>query len=270
MNFRRAQILKQHSRMAGCCFFILVWLAAASVYSQEEYVLKSAKAFKLIKVKVAKRVRIPKGYHEGLFFDGKNIWVNNGEKGKTWVVDTTSGSVLSEIEPIGTFTEGITQGPGGIYLATDWDTNRLYRAHVSAGRMIADSEVSFEPAHPTGVAWNGANIFVIIWTRGMGTKFHLIQLDEAGKPLRKMRIERIQEPAHMAWDGKYLWVTSWYSKLVYKVDIKSWEILGAFRSPVSDATGIAWDGKSLWLTGTRGDLYQLEVIDKQKVNTHGS
>lgn len=213
-----------------------------------------------IPVKVLKKVSLPKGYHEGLYFDGKNIWVNNGKKGKTWVVDPASGDVLSEIAPVATFTEGLTRKDDGDYFVTDWDTMKLYRSRVENSRMVADSEVcSFAPSHPTGVVWNGAHLFVITWTRGMGTQFHLLQMEETGRLLRKMRIRWMQEPAHLAWDGKYLWVTSWYNRLVYKIDIYAWRVIGCFRSPVSDATGIAWDGKYLWLTGTRGDLYQLQI-----------
>ena len=228
--------------------------------AQKAAAAQPAGKLEAIPVKVLKKISLPKGYHEGLYFDGKNIWVNNGKKGKTWVVDPGSGAVLSEIAPVATFTEGLTRKKDGDYFVTDWDTMKLYRSRVEDGRMVADSEVySFAPAHPTGVVWTGAHLFVITWTRGAGTQFHLLQMEETGRLLRKMRIKWMQEPAHLAWDGKYLWITSWYSRLVYKIDIGAWKIIGCFRSPVSDATGIAWDGQYLWLTGTSGDLYQLQV-----------
>ena len=92
-----------------------------------------------------------------------------------------------------------------------------------------------------------------------GTRFHLLQMDGDWNLIRKVAIKNIQEPAHLAWDGRNLWITSWYSKLVYKVDIENWKTVGVFTSPASDATGIVWDGEYLWLTGTHGDLYQLKV-----------
>ena len=68
-----------------------------------------------------------------------------------------------------------------------------------------------------------------------------------------------QEPAHMAWDGRYLWITSWYYRNVYKVNPDTWTIISYFLAPCNKPTGIAWDGKYLWITGTYADLYKVEL-----------
>lgn len=237
-------------------FFIVNIFPVSSAWADA---LRSSDDFKNIPVKVIRKLEVPAGYHEGLFYDGKNMWLANGQCGKIWTIDLSSGAVLATINPIGTFTEGITGYEEGSYFVTDWDAQRIYRARVVSGNMVADAEFSFEPAHPTGVIWTGKRLFAITWTRGMGTKFCLIEMDREMKPMRSFRIQRIHEPCMMAWDGKYLWISSWYSKQVYKVDIDTMEILGAFCAPVSMATGIAWDGKYMWITGTYGDIYQLEI-----------
>jgi hypothetical protein len=72
----------------------------------------------------------------------------------------------------------------------------------------------------------------------------------------------MQEPCQLAWDGKYLWMSSWYDRRVYKVDVERMEAIGYFCSPVERTTGIAWDGKYLWLTATHGDLYKIEILTK--------
>jgi len=221
--------------------------------------LRSSDNFKNISVKVIRKVQVPPGYHEGLFFDGKHMWLANGQCGKILAIDISTGAVTSTIEPIGTFTEGITRYDDNSYFVTDWDAQKIYRSHLSAAFLISDAETSFEPAHPTGVIWTGKKLFIITWTHGMGTKFCLIEMDKDMKIIRSLRIQRIQEPCMMAWDGRHLWMSSWYSRLVYKIDIDTMEILGAISSPVSMATGIAWDGKHMWVTGTYGDLYQLEI-----------
>ena len=241
-------------------FIILLFICPNFASSDEERTIQRAQKYEAkIPASVVKKISLPKGYHEGLYFDGKNIWVCNGENGNIWIMNPKTGKIVSEVIPIGTFTEGITPYGDGTYWLTDWEAKMIYRVNIEKGTMSAEYEINIEPAHPAGVVWTGENLYVITWTRGMGTKYHLMQLDENERMFRKMRIKRIHEPAHMAWDGKNLWITSWYNQLVYRVDVNTFEITGSFRAPMKDVTGIAWDGKYFWLTGTAADLYQVEV-----------
>ncbi len=253
------------------CAVTAAWVMTASFICQGAFsapavqTIETVENCEAIPVEVVKRIDLPRGYHEGLFYDGKNIWVINGKKGKIWVMDTSTGSVAADIEPIADFTEGISLMPDGSYYVTDWDAKKLYRARLKDNKLVAESEIDLAPSYPAGVIWNGSELYVITWTRGMGgTKYHLLRFDGKGKLLDKIRIKNIEEPAHLAWDGKDLWITSWYSKQVYKVDLKRMKSVGVFTSPVSDATGIVWDGEYLWLTGTDGDLYRLKVGKDQK------
>lgn len=211
---------------------------------------------------VSASFKIPKCYHEGLYFDGKNIWVNNGQNGKTWVVDPSSGAVLKEISPAGTFTEAITSKEKDKYIVSDWDLKKIYTAKIENGQMLAEDDISVAPAHPAGAVWNGANLFVITWLRTLsGTKFNLLKMDEKFNILSTIAIKTIQEPAHLAWDGKNLWISSWYSQRIYKVNQGTLDILGYIHSPAKKSTGIAWDGKNLWVTGTYSDLFKLETAN---------
>lgn len=214
----------------------------------------------MIPSKVLKKISIPKWYHEGLYFDGNNIWVNNGEKGKTWVIDPSTGKLINEITPIGTFTEAITSAEVGKYFVTDWDGKKIYAARIENNVMTKEFEASLDPAHPAGAAWNGKNIFVVTWLRTLtGTKFHLLKMDDKFNILEKAAIQDIQEPAHLAWDGRNLWVGSWYDRRIYKLDAETLKAISYFRSPAKKTTGIAWDGKSFWVTGTYADLYKVEI-----------
>lgn len=219
-----------------------------------------SKDFKVIKAKTLEKINIPQWYHEGLHYDGKYMWINNGKLGNTWMIDISNGAVVKEIKPVATFTEGITQKDKDRYFVTDWDTMKVYAVHIENNVMAIDFEASTAPAHPTGVAWNGSNLFVITWTRGItGTKFHILKMDDKFNIISRAAIKNVTEPDQLTWDGKYLWLSCWYSKRVYKIDADKMELLGYFRSPVQRTTGIAWDGQYFWLTGTTGSLYKMEV-----------
>lgn len=213
-----------------------------------------------ISVRLVKKISLPKGYHEGLFFDGKNIWVCNGKGGKTWVIDTVSGSIVSDIKLPGNFTEGVAMTKDGTYWVTDWDDKKIYHAKNDNNKMVVEYERDIAPAHPTGVVLADKMFYVITWTRGPGgTKYHLMQISDDGRLFQITNIKGIPEPAHLTWDGKNLWIASWYNQRVYKIDINTFKILGSFRAPAADTTGLAWDGKHLWVTGTYAGLYQLEI-----------
>ena len=219
-----------------------------------------AKDYGELKAKAVAKIKIPKWYHEGLYSDGKDIWVNNGKEGDTWVVDTDAGKIIRKIKPAGSFTEAITPKDKNTFFVTDWDAKKVYTSKIEGDKMYALSERSVEPAHPAGAAWNGSNLFVITWTRSLaGTRFHLLKMDADMNTLSTVEIVKILEPTQLAWDGKYMWISCWYGKRIYKVDVEKLEMLGYLKSPAAQTTGIAWEGKNLWVTGTYADLYKIEL-----------
>jgi len=221
--------------------------------------IRAGKDLREIPSSVVRKVKIERWYHEGLFYDGKSLWLANGEKGNIWIIDTDTGRVMSRMEPVADFPEALIRTAGGNLFTTEWYTKKIYRVKLEDARLVPEKESSLEPAHPAGLAGAGKRLFVVTWTRGLGTKFHMVEMDEDLKVVDRMLIRGIQEPCQLAWDGEYLWVSSWHARTIYKVDIDKKEIVGYFKSPVSKATGIAWDGKYMWITGTYGDLYQVEI-----------
>ncbi len=217
-----------------------------------------------IAMEIIRKIELPKGYHEGLLLQNGNIWVNNGEGGATWVVDLASGEVVSEIKPVATFSEGITHAPDKRYWITDWDTKKLYLVSIDGNIMTAESEIAFDPAHPAGVIWNGEYLYLVTWTRGLGTRYHLLKMDKEGNVLSKARIKNIPEPSQLAWDGKDLWISSWFNRRVYRIDTETLEVTGYFRSKVKNTTGIVWDGEYFWVTGTKSDLYQIKITPREE------
>jgi len=211
--------------------------------------------------KIIQKIELPKnGYHEGLMLENGAIYVNNGNDINTWVIDLKTGDMLREIEPVATFTEGICQGPAGKYWVTDWDTKKLYLVKIIDKKMVPEFEISLAPSHPTGIAWTETYLYLVTWTRGMGTKYHILKIDLKGNVLEKVLIRTISEPSQAAWDGKYLWISSWFNRRVYKLDVESLEIKGYFRSNIERTSGIAWNGKYFWITGTKAELRQIELL----------
>jgi len=246
--------------------FVVLAVTLTGIFAHNSYVygadikLKRSADFKEIEAAVIKKTPIPRWYHEGLFYDGKNMYVANGECGMVWVLDPETGKVLSELEGPGKFTESIIGTGNGKFLLTDWDDEKLYLVSISDKKIFIEKELfSFSPAHPAGVVLAGEKLFVITWTRGFGTKFHILEFDKDLNFIGRVIIKDIMDPAHMAWDGKDLWITSWFSKTVFRVNIDTWEVTGSFPSPAEKATGVAWDGQRLWITGTYDDLYCMSV-----------
>jgi len=248
-----------------CVFLLNYVLGSAALFAEmpdlEEGFMERADEYDSgVKIRIVETVKLPAGYHEGIFMKDGRMLVNNGEGGMTWIVDTGTGDVTGEITPVATFTEGMTIDKNGRYWVTDWDTKKLYRVHLDDHRMVPELEVSLAPAHPTGVIWNGNMLYVLTWTRGIGTDYHLLEIDLDGRIHKKIKVRRIHEPSQLAWDGDFLWVSSWYSQRIYRIDIEKMGVTGHIKSPVDDTTGILWDNGYLWVTGTKSDLYKVELI----------
>jgi len=244
----------------GVIFLIVILMAALFNYDAggaDEITTESYEV--AIPMEKIRKIELPKGYHEGLLIDDGNIWVNNGEHGATWVVDLASGEVLSEIEPVATFTEGITSAPSGKYWVSDWTEKKIYLVSIENSKMISESEISMAPARPTGIIWTGFRLYVVTWTRGVGTQYHIHEMDEEGNILRKVRINGISEPSQLAWDGSDLWLSSWFDRRVYRIDPETLQATGYFRTKIEQTTGIVWDGECFWVTGTHADLYRIKI-----------
>lgn len=238
-------------------------LCAFSFGRGQEQPIKRSAGYRRMAAKTLRKIPLPEHYHEGLTYSGSDIWISNGERGNTWVIDLASGKILYDIKPVAGFTEAITKMPDGTYALTDWYEKKVFRVNIAASEMTVVSEISVAPEFPAGAVWNGNRLFVITWRRGvLGTRFYLLEMDENFKLCRRRQIKNINEPSQMAWDGENIWITSWYNNRAYRIDVDNGKITGSFRAPLSKATGIAWDGKYFWVTGTYADLYQVEVVNK--------
>lgn len=232
-------------------------LSNSVAFSEDAALSRSENYTPRMPIKILKKITLPKGYHEGISVHEGRVWVSNGKGQNTWVINPETGEVESEIKSAGRFTEAIAPAPDELFWITDWDDKKIYRAKLKEDEWEIVSQIPIQNARPTGIVRANGAMYVITWERGLGTKYYLSKFDEEGNISERVRIKRIHEPAHLAWDGKYFWITSWYSGIVYKINIDSREVEGSFKSPASSPTGIASDGKHLWITGTSADLYKV-------------
>jgi glutamine cyclotransferase len=224
--------------------------------------LRYARPCRELRAVIVRQVAVPRFYHEGLCFNGKEIWLCNGDGGMIWVVDPGTGQVRSEIKPVSCFVEAVTPKGDGTYYTTEWDDKCVYLVALESDALVVKSCASVAPAHPAGAVWNGARLYVVAWERGItGTRFSILEMDGGMNVMKKVPANVVQEACQLAWDGNSLWMTSWYDRKVFRIDTASWEITGYFRSPVDKTTGIAWDGRYLWVTGTSADLYQMSLSE---------
>ncbi|MBN2452762.1 MAG: SPASM domain-containing protein [Candidatus Omnitrophica bacterium] len=236
---------------------LLIFMAAAAFVSAEE--ISPAKDLRHIPANIVRKIPIPKSYHEGIFFDGSSLWLVNGDNGPIWTIDPGAGNVISSIQPVSDFAEALVRADDGALYTTEWSDKKIYRVRMEGSKLISEKEASFAPGHPAGLISANGRIFVVIWTRGAGTRYYLVEMDRDLNEIGRMEIKGIHEPDQLAWDGTDLWISSWYSNRIYKINTSKWELAGSFRSPVDKTTGIAWDGEYMWVTGTHGDLYCMEL-----------
>jgi len=240
--------------------FLFCWIFSFKPAFTEDMTLSYSDNYApRIPIQIVKKIVLPKGYHEGISFYKDRVWVSNGKGQNTWVINPETGDVESEIKSAGKFTEAIARAADGLYWITDWEDRTIYRAKLFEDQMEIKSSIPIQDARPAGIVRADGAMYAITWDRGLGTKYYLLKFDKEGNISARITIKRIHEPAHLAWDGNALWITSWYSGIVYKINIDSLEVEGSFKSPAGETTGIAWDGEHFWITGTNADLYKVKI-----------
>ena len=262
-------VSNSNKRIIVLSWAVLLLLIYRQSYAVSQETEKPKENISSVNVTITKKIVLPKGYHEGLLFHDNKILVCNGRGLGTWIVDPQEGKIDREIEPFRTFTEGITYADDNVFWLTDWEEKKLHKINIEGNKISSSFEVSLAPAHPTGVIYVDGKIYVITWTRGSGgTKYHVVQFNGNGEMLQKRQLYGISEPSQITWDGKDLWITSWYSQKVFKVNINTLKIMNYFKAPAKKTTGITWNKGYFWITGTYDDLYQVEIDNRPQTTNN--
>lgn len=102
--------------------------------------------------------------------------------------------------------------------------------------------------HPTGIAWDGKNL----WVADRKTD-RLYRCDLMTGAV----VDSIESPGYfpsgLAWDGKLLWSTDPGEQKIYATDVASGRTVETLDAPSSSVTGIAAEGGFLWICDNAED-----------------
>jgi sugar lactone lactonase YvrE len=188
----------------------------------------------------------------GVAFDGANIWTANSGEGTVTKLRTSDGAVL------GTFTVG--GQPNGVVFdgANIWVTispNTVSKLRAIDGKDLGSFKVGGAPWWP---AFDGTNIWVP--TNDAVTKLRASD----GKNLGTFKLSGA---IAAAFDGTYVWVTSYGSGTVTKLTPQDGKIVGTY-SVGTAPIGVAFDGANIWVANNAGgSVSKLRASDGKALGT---
>ena len=172
---------------------------------------------------------------------------------------TVSPSSLWDLEIVDSFA---SPGPAPIGLASDgsnvWNVaDKIYRLETSG---IVDLEGELPYPDASALDFDGTHFWNLDKSENKIYKWDI------SDGLAKNVIDSIPSPASipadLAYDGSYLWATSTYTDIIYKLDVITGSIEQSFSSPGSQPTGLAHDGIYLWNADAGSDkIYKMDLSE---------
>lgn len=107
------------------------------------------------------------------------------------------------------------------------------------------------------VAWDGASIWVSVYTGSTGGAVAKLAAANFGSSISGCIVTGLAGPRHLAFDGRHMWVVNENGGTVSKIRASDCALLGTFNVPSPKA--IAFDGNSIWVTSLFGYVYQLDI-----------
>lgn len=204
------------------------------------------------------------GYSEGLdYFEG-HLW--NAFPESIAKIDPKDGSVLLRFKPATDYSESIMWFQGKLWNLS-FSNNGIYNGVLKDGKVAFKKVGTVPEVHGWGITTNGKEI---ITTGDYSDKIYFMN-PKTLKVLRTISAhtkqnEKVSGLEDNAWDGKYLWDSSFnsYRGQIFNIHPESglvedfYDLPDKEDCPVID--GIAFDGKSLWVTGKHcPSIYHLEL-----------
>ena len=183
---------------------------------------------------------------EHLVFDGKNIWVSNGNisRGMLTKVRANDGTILNTYA-VGSGPYGMVFDGASVWVA-NYASNNLSKVNTSTGRVTND--ISLTGCHvPDALGFDGSHIWV-----NCVNDTTVQMLDLHGAYLQTVKVG--SHPYNFAFDGSNIWVVNVTGNSVTKI-IST--VTGSCPNPPcvvgtysvgAHPQGVAFDGKYIWVS----------------------
>jgi len=205
-------------------------------------------------VKVEKAFDSPGPKPNGLQATSEGLWILDQGENRAYLVDYKNGNVLHAVDTASDRGSGITFDGEAIWLASTFD-EKIIRSDAKTGKTISE-----------------------YYTPGSGPSFHLTSdVPWRYSPLveKPTYIDRTDSKpkkgrgAHgLEWRNGKLWMAGTPSRMVYRINPKTWLVEHRFPEVGSRGHGIGWDGKWLWCTDSnlnaffKHDPTNGEIVEK--------
>jgi hypothetical protein len=147
----------------------------------------------------------------GMAWDGSLLWVTDFDTMRIYGVDTITSKIVSSIAtPDGTPT-GLTWD-GDLVLA-DFEAHKIFHLDPMSGAIIGEFTVPSPGYNPSGLAWDGENL----WVADMSASY-IFMLDPINGDVLAYYYSPGYYPSDLAWDNGYLWVLDYSTSTVYKTE----------------------------------------------------
>jgi hypothetical protein len=184
-------------------------------------------------------------------WDGADLWVAIEGNGTVSRVRASDGRVL-ETWTGASGAWDVVVAAGRVFITGSQGTSAAGRVYQLDPRQAAGAVTTFENntgANPTGITFDGANLWTANSAGGTGGSITRIPLDGGAETTFTTGFTA---PSDILWDGENLWVADRATDQVKRVDPASGAVLENVAGG-DEPIELLFDGQNLWVSNLAGD-----------------